>query len=208
MNNLPIYNALIDSEEDGLLVMSLVEYPATEFNWLAFNKDENQKTLTYSIQDEEKHILCGVVMLADTPIYRREFTGYEYYIQYQRETLEQMAEKMLFENTFNNIDLQHNGEILPKGAVVLRELFIKDSEKGINPKGFEDVPNGSLLCTYKVNDEELWSSCKNGTYQGFSLEGMFTVSKAENFEKETEEDQQTEQEIYNLIELIKEKLKK
>lgn len=195
---LPLYNALINNEEDGLLVMSLVERPATDFNWLTFNEDK--KPMTYSIQDEEKKILCGVVMLADTPIYRRDSDGFEYYIQYSKETLEKMAEKMLFENTFNNIDVQHNGEILPKGAVILRELFIKDSDKGISPKGFEDVPNGSLLCTYKVNDEKLWSNCKNGTFNGFSLEGLFTVSKAEKFDEEKE--------VLELIEKIKDKLKK
>lgn len=200
--NLPLYNALISNEEDGLLVMSLVETPATEFNWLCFNADD-KKPLSFSIKDEEKHILCGVVMNAETPIYRRDSDGFEYYIQYSKETLEKMAEKMLFENTFNNIDLQHNGEILPKGAVILRELFIKDSDKGINPKGFEDVPNGSLLCTYKVNDEKLWESCKNGTFNGFSLEGLFTVSKAEKFEDNTEE-----KEVLELIEKLKDKLNK
>lgn len=198
---LPLYNALISNEEDGLLIMSLVETPATEFNWLTFNEDK--KPMTFSIKDEEKHILCGVVMNAETPIYRRDSDGFEYYIQYSKETLEKMAEKMLFENTFNNIDLQHNGEILPKGAVILRELFIKDSDRGINPKGFEDVPNGSLLCTYKVNDEKLWGCCKNGTFNGFSLEGLFTVSKAEKFEDNTEE-----KEVLELIEKLKDKLNK
>ena len=209
---LPLYNAFLDAEEDGLLVMSLVERPATEFNWLCFEEDKRQ--VLFSVQDEDKHILCGVVMLADTPIYRRDADGFEYYIQYSKETLEQMAEKMLFNNTFNTIDIQHNGEILPKGAVVLRELFIKDSERGICPKGFEEVKDGSLLCTYKVNDEQLWGCCTNGTFNGFSLEGYFTVAKVENFSEQksedapVQEDQTTEQEIYNLIELIKEKLKK
>ena len=201
MNKLPIYNATISTEEDGLLVMSLVEYPATEFNWLCFEKEE--KPIKFAVQDEEKHILCGVVMLADTPIYRRDASGYEYMIQYQKETLELMAEKMLFDNTFNNIDLQHNGEILPKGDVILRELFIKDDERGISPKGFESVPNGSLLCTYKINNEDLWSCCKNGTFQGFSLEGIFTVS--ESFEKVDDED---EKEILDLIEKLKNKISK
>lgn len=203
MSKLPLYNATISTKEDGLLVMSLVDEPATEFNWLTFNEDK--KPMTFSVQDEEKHLLCGVVMNAETPIYRRDSDGFEYYIQYSKETLELMAEKMLFDNTFNNIDLQHDGSVLPKGAVILRELFIKDSDKGINPKGFEDVPNGSLLCTYKVNDEKLWSMCKNGTFNGFSLEGLFTVER-QKFTKDEYTDADVE-EIMDLINQIKNKKK-
>lgn len=193
---LPLYNAMIDNEGDGVLVMSLVETPATDFSWLCFTNE--QKPLSYSICDEEKHILCGVVMKAATPIYRRDQDGFEYYIQYSKETLEKMAEKMLYQGTFNKIDLQHDGKILPEGAVILRELFIKDTEKGISPKGFEDVPDGSLLCTYKVNDMRLWENCKNGTFNGFSLEGLFTVTRAEKDE---------ETEVLELIEKLKNKLK-
>lgn len=204
MINLPLYNATISSEEDGLLVMSLVDCPATETNWLYFSEDE--KPLTFSIQNEEHHILLGVVMLADTPIYRRDSDGYEYYIQYSKETLEMMSQKMLRDNTFNNIDLNHNGEILEKGIVELRELFIKDSDKGINPKGLESVPDGSLLCSYKVNNEELWKQCKDGHFNGFSLEGYFTPKKVE-MSKVNEEDEQ-EREIFELIEKLKNKINK
>lgn len=197
---LPVYNALIEDENDGLLVMSLVDEPATETNWLCFNEDK--KLQTFSVQDEEKHILLGVVMLADTPIYRRDSDGYEYYIQYSKETLEMMSQKMLRDNTFNNIDLNHNGEILEKGIVELRELFIKDSDKGINPKGLESVPDGSLLCSYKVNNEELWKQCKDGHFNGFSLEGYFTPKKVEMSKVDDES------EILDLIEQIKNKLHK
>lgn len=175
MNKLPIYEALISNEDDGLLVMSLVTYPATEKNWLAFN--DIKPIQKFSIEDDEKHVLLGVVMLADTPIFRRDVDGYEYYIKYSKETLEKMAEKMLVDNTFNNVDLQHNGEILQKGVVTLRELFIKDESKGVVPVGFEDIPDGSLLCSYKINNEELWESCKKGEFNGFSLEGLFTIEK-------------------------------
>lgn len=178
--DLPIFLAQIENEEDGLFVMSLVSMPATEKDWLCYNS--NKEIQKFAVQDEEEHILCGVVMLADTPIYRRDAEGREYYIKYSKETLKVMAEKMLFDNTANNIDMQHDGKLLPKGMVSLRELFIKDVEKGINPVGFEDVADGSLLCTYKVNDNDLWELCKNGEFNGFSLEGMFSITK-EVFQK-------------------------
>lgn len=173
--NLPIYNAEIKAVEDGVVVMSLVDEPATLTNWLCFNED---KPLNKFALVEDEQVLLGVVMLADTPIYRRDNSGFEYYIQYSKETLKVMAEKMLKEGTFNNISIMHNGEVIPKGIVTLRELFIKDSAKGIAPKGLEEVTDGSLLCAYKVENKDLWEQCKNGTFNGFSLEGYFTTELA------------------------------
>lgn len=171
MDKLPIYNAVISDEEEGIFCISLVDEPATEVNWMAFNKNEKQE---FSIVSEEEHILCGPIMIADTPIYRRDESGYEYYIQYSKETIKQMAEKMLADGTFNNIDIQHNEQILDKGKVNLVELFIKDSSKGIAPN-YLDVPEGSLLANYKIHDEELWEAAKSGKLNGFSLAGIFST---------------------------------
>lgn len=171
---LPIYNAIINSDEDGVLAVSLVDAPATEVNWLAFGKQEK---LSFSF-DDIKHCLTAPLMVCDTPIYRND-NGYEYYIQYSAETLRVMAEKMLRDNTFNEIDFQHDGNIIEKGKVSLVELYIKDETK---PSPF-DVPNGSIICTYKINDNDIWNAATNGTFNGFSLEGIFEVIPY-NFSKE------------------------
>lgn len=178
MIKLPVYEALISNSEDGIVCMSLVDYPATEVNWVAFNKQE--EALKFAVTNEEEHILCGVVMVADTPIYRISPDGYEYYIKYSKETIKLMAEKWLQDSTHNKVDLMHNGNILEEGSASLVELFIKDESKGINPNYF-DVPDGSLLCTYKIHNEVLWDMCKNGTFQGFSLEGYFTVQETNEY---------------------------
>lgn len=166
-----IYDAVIDDEQDGIFIMSLVDEPATEVNWVCFNKDKKQQ---FAVANEEEHILAGVVMVADTPIYRVNELGEEYYLKFSKETIKQMAEKMLADGTHNNIDIQHNNQILDKGKVSLVELFIKDSSKGIEPN-YLDVPDGSLLANYKINDEILWKAAKEGKLNGFSLSGFFTT---------------------------------
>lgn len=193
MDKLPVYKALIADNEDGIYAVSLVDYPATEVDWMAFNKIDT----AYSIQDEDKHILCGPVMLANHPIYRRDENGYEYNIVYEKETIRIMAEKMLNDMSHNNIDINHNGKILDKGVVNLVELYIVDKDKGINPT-FIDVEDGSLMATYKVNDDELWEECKNGNLNGFSLAGYFTTEKVEL---------KKDKNIYTIMKSLKEKLK-
>ena len=134
-------------------------------------------------------------MLANSPIYRRDETGYEYNIVYSPETIKLMSEKMLRDNTFNNIDIQHNGEILSKGMVNLVEVFIKNEDKGIAPNFLKNIPDGSLIGSYKINDDVLWNMCKEGSLHGFSLAGFFNVAQIDKKKSK-----------YSMIKKIKEKL--
>ena len=170
-DKLPTYNALISDETEGIFVISLVDAPATETNWMCFKEQENIK---FSIVNEDEHILAGVVMVADKPIYRIAPDGSEYYIVFSKDVIKRMAEKMLDDNTFNNIDIQHDGNIIPRDKVKLVELFIADEQKGIKPN-YLDVPDGSLLANYKIYDDELWNMAKSGVLNGFSLEGVFST---------------------------------
>lgn len=173
--NIPTYSALISDDNEGILVISLVDAPATETNWMCFKEQENIK---FSIVNEDEHILAGVVMVADKPIYRIAPDGTEFYIVFSKDVIKRMAEKMLSDNTFNNIDIQHDGNIIPHDKVKLVELFIADEAKGIKPN-YLDVPDGSLLANYKIYDEQLWQMAKSGTLNGFSLEGVFTTVRYE-----------------------------
>lgn len=175
-DKLPIYNALISDENEGIFVISLVDAPATETNWMCFKEQENVK---FSIVNEDEHILAGVVMVADKPIYRIAPDGTEYYIVFSKDVIKRMAEKMLDDNTFNNIDIQHDGNIIPRDKVKLVELFIADESKGIKPN-YLDVPDGSLLANYKIYDDELWNMAKSGVLNGFSLEGVFSTIRYEH----------------------------
>lgn len=196
--NLPIYQALIEDDQMGAFCLSLVSSPATEVNFEVFNKEEQMQ---FAIADEEKRMVRGVFMTAEKPIYRRDEAGREYYIVFSKEVLRQLAENFLKNGYNQNVDRQHDMEFIKD--VNLQELFIKDTEKGISPVGFESVPDGSLFCQYHVVNDEVWNQIKSGEFKGFSLAGVFSVSE-ESFRNE-------EDELYNecvdLIEKIKNKIK-
>src|SRR5574344_1821830 len=104
-NNLPVFNIVLDSEEDGLQLVSLVDYPAVCESFLKFK--EEHKTLTFTT-DNEQHIISGVSLLADTPIYRCDEFNNEYYVVFTKETIKQLVEKYNKENKTNITSLQHN----------------------------------------------------------------------------------------------------
>ena len=195
MFKIPIYKALITEEYEGMAVISLVDYPAVESDWVAFNKHEEK--VQFKVEDEEKKVILGVVMRANFPIFRRTETGFEYYIEFDADTIRQMARKYLKDGFQNNISIMHNGELI-KDGVYREEFFIKDDEMGISPKGFDDIENGSLFARFKIDNDNIWNDIKEGKFKGFSLEGLFEV-------QETEEEQEY-REIVDLINKIKNKL--
>ena len=170
--NRPIYEALVTSEDAGMLRISLVDLPAVESNFLAFAKEGEKPAHLYFVRDEERRIVRGVVMRADYPILRRN-GDYEYFIVFRADTIRVMAEKYLAESRQNNVDEMHNHNNVDEVRMV--QYFIKDTAAGIAPAGFEDIADGSLFAEFHVLNDEVWAKVKDGTYRGFSLEGAFEL---------------------------------
>lgn len=201
-NNLPLFEACIDTKdsETGIFVISLVDSPANERDFVAF--EEVKQIQTYSIANDEEQKVFGLIMEADKPIYRRNEQGFEYYITYNRKTIEAMTEKYFKMGLQNNVDTMHNFEL--EEGITLTQMFIKDSEKGVNPTGFEDVNDGSLFAEFHVENNEVWNDIKEGKYKGFSLAGVFIQNEV----KEIKETYNKENKILNKMNKVKEMLRK
>ena len=172
IDNIPVFQALVDDEGTGMLRISLVDTPAVMSDFLAFS--EEKVPVMYRVQDEEKRLVRGVVMRADFPIYRRDARAGEYYIIYKADTIRIMAEKYLLESRQNNVNLMHEDGSDVDGVQMV-QYFIKDSASGVSPEGFDDIADGSLFAEFHVVNDEVWDEIKAGTYKGFSLEGIFDL---------------------------------
>ena len=182
----PVFNVEVETTNDGVWAISLVDAPAVDSEFLLFNKQEKpeNKQFNFSIENEEKHNILGCVLRADYPIYRYDSERGEYYLNFSKEVIEKMTAKMLKLGTFKNVDLNHDENYDVEGMSLL-QMFIKDSEKGINPVGFEDVADGSLFAVYHVDSFDLWNKIKEGKFNGFSVEAFLTIY--EQFNKNNEE---------------------
>ena len=172
IGGIPVYDAMILDGDSGMLKISLVDDPAVMSNFQAF--DAQKKLLMYEVADEEKRLVRGVIMRADFPIYRRDPQMGEYYIMYKAETIRQMAEKYLVENRQNNFNLMHEEDSDVEGVQMV-QFFIKDSAAGVSPANFDEIADGSLFGEFHVVNDEVWDQIKEGTYKGFSLEGVFDL---------------------------------
>ena len=172
IGGIPVYDAQILDEDSGMMRISLVDDPAVMSHFQAF--DSQKKMQMYSVTDDEKRLVRGVVMRADFPIYRRDEQMGEYYIIYKADTIRQMAEKYLVENRQNNFNLMHEEGSDVEGIQMV-QFFIKDSAAGVNPEGY-DVADGSLFGEFHVTNDKVWDQIKEGTFKGFSLEGVFDLT--------------------------------
>lgn len=170
IGGIPVYDALITDEETGMMKISLVDDPAVMSDFLAF--DNIRKMQMYSVTDDEKRLVRGVVMRADFPIYRRDERMGEYYIIYKPETIRKMAEKYLAESRQNILNAMHRGEDLPD--IYMVQYFIKGD--GVSVTGFDDIADGSLFAEFHILNDEVWEAVKKGDYKGFSLEGFFDLA--------------------------------
>lgn len=170
---LPLYELKIveDLKDDAeVSYVALVDKPAIMKDFQVFSE---QKKQIFQITNEEKHIISGPLMLADTPIYRNNKKFGEHYIFFSPETIKDIAIKFSKKGYQKNVNLMHNSNKKVDGLVMF-ESFIYDKERGIQPMaGYEDAKFGSWFGSFFVENEDVWDQIKNREFKGFSVEGYF-----------------------------------
>ena len=198
IGGLPVFDALVPDEDTGMLKISLVDIPAVMSDFLVFNAEKEFQM--YSIQDEEKRLVYGVVARANYPILRISPKIGKYYIVFKPEIIRVMAEKYLAESRQNDVSTMHTTDV---EGVQMVQYFIKDSTRGVNPEGFADIADGSLFAEFHILNDEVWAAIKAGTYNGFSLEGVFDFIPEPDVAARPQEDETERQVKSEILSIIK-----
>jgi len=161
----PVYKMTIDELTEGVQYVSLVDLPAIEKPFQAFDKQTTQRFR----ETNEQRVLSGPLMLADVPIYREDSSYGQYYVVFDKATIRKIVQKYFKQGNQHNVNAFHNTEL---DGVFMFESYIIDKARGINPPiGYEDVTDGSWFGSFKVENEEVWENRK--AFTGFSVEGLF-----------------------------------
>lgn len=171
---LPIIELTLEELEQGIDATALVENPAIQRNWMAFKE---HKSYEFKTHNEEKRILAGALMVADFPMYRN-MNGKEFFVKFSSETIEQLADRMVLNNKLTAFNFEHDSK-KELADMHIQQFFIINTELGMDtPKGFDELPNGSLFAFVKVNNEQVWNDyVKTGIVKGFSIEGNFATKE-------------------------------
>lgn len=170
---LQVYKAQIDPSLTSDLEVSfigLVDKPAIEKNFQAFKDQQHKLKFVLS---EERQIISGPAMLADMLLYRNDSVLGEYYVQFDKPSIQTIVQKFCAKGFMQKFNLFHDDN-LQTSDVTMFNCFITDKELGIQPpKGFEDAPDGSWFISAQCGPIT-WPLVKSGQIKGFSVEGIFS----------------------------------
>ncbi len=173
---------LFIEEDQSIDFISLVKYPAIELDFMKFSKDSN---ISFAKIDVEKRIACGPAMIPDKMIIRyNQETNEEYYVYFSKDTIEKVAEQFLIQNKNYAVNLEHN-TVVNDISLVESWIVVDNNNDKSKALGY-DVPIGTWMCSFKINDDTIWNDIKEGDYRGFSVEGYF-VEKFSAINDEIEE---------------------
>jgi hypothetical protein len=171
-----IYDIVVNyDDETGIESNSAVQSPAVEIERIAFSEDK----LMYDSDDSQQKFI-GVSILADTPIKRiNKKTGEIFYTRFTKENIRIMVNKFIKEGRNNNMTYNHTDKVI-KNIYLVENFF---QEKGrVETTLFKDIPDGSWITTYWVEDKEQYNMLKNDPkFKGFSIE--INVKLQEMFSK-------------------------
>ena len=131
---------------------------------LPFSKQEFQTI------DNEKRLVTAPVMIAETAIPRFNPDLGKYYVKFSKDTIEKMMKKYFKENKIHKVNTNHDPRQQKDGIYMMESYIVGDRT---DSKIFPDLPEGSWVATYYVDNDEVWQKIKEGEYNGFSLEGYF-----------------------------------
>ena len=183
----------IRSEEDGVFAVSLVENPATDENWVALS----QQQIELKVANEDRRVVVGVALVPEKRIYRK-LADKEFNIFFSKETISKAQELYMKNLNVNNVTSEHEKPV--KGASVIESWIVEDSKKDKSNLYKLNAPVGSWVIMMKIYNDEEWQQVKDGSYKGFSIEGMF-----QGFEELETSKQLSDDEV--LIDKIKEIIK-
>lgn len=170
----------LDLKQQGIQNIALVDAPAMMQEWLMFSE---HKPIEFKMSlQEEQRIVTAPVIIADLPIYRKvpskdnPNVTEEFYVVYKKDTNMQILQKYMLDGNQKKVKLTHDTSNLSKGVYVF-EVFMSDESRGIqSPKGF-DLPDGTIYCSMKIDNPDIWDKVKKGEVKGVSLEGFFDLQQ-------------------------------
>lgn len=170
---------LIDEDESEVYAISLVDSPAIESDFVYLSKE---KPKFINLESEEKHIIYGPALRPNFPIYRNDGEN-EYYIEFSRKCVENLAQKFLKQNYQFNFTTDHKEDA--HGITVVESWIKADlrNDKSLVLGLDDNLPVGSWIIGCKVENEEIWKQVKEGTFLGFSVEAFCNLNEIK-FKKE------------------------
>ena len=167
-----LFELILQDEEDGIFANSLVAAGAIERDFVYFSNEVN-----FAQVSDEKRLVAGPMLIPNKKILRLTEDGERYYVYFSEQTIENVARKFMKNGFGAEVTLEHGQKT---DGVYLTELWLVEqpTKDKSNLYGFT-LPKGTLFAVYKVENDAVWEKVKDGTFNGYSIEGLFEHRKSD-----------------------------
>ena len=122
--------------------------------------------------DEDKRKVVGPLLIPNKLILRLDEENKPYYVYFSEDTVRDIAEKAMREKLLDNVNLEHNPEA-SVDAHMTSSWIVESTENDKSNIYDMNVPVGTWMGEFKVEDDSVWQMIKDGVVKGFSIEGVF-----------------------------------
>ena len=172
-----VYELILGDDDltDGVSTISFVQEPAHESKFMYFSKEDIKE---YKFGNhEEKMMVFGAALIPDQLIVRKGRDGEEPYdVFFSKETIEKSQELYFKRSQHTKSNVDH---MLAVDGISVVESWIKIDDNDKSKTLGLDLPDGTWVVGYKVDNEALWEGVKSGAVTGFSIEGQFVEDAIE-----------------------------
>jgi len=126
----------------------------------------------WSFSSDDEMIVTGPAMIPNALIPRKDEMGNLFHVYFSKETVKNIAKKFLQDNNAHNTDINHDDNVVTENTLLESWIVENPDMDKSTALGF-NVPEGTWMTSYKINNEETWQKIKAGELNGFSVTGNF-----------------------------------
>lgn len=123
-------------------------------------------------QIPDQKMVVGPLMIPNKLILRLDDNNDPYYVYFTESTIKSIAQKVMKDNVMHSLNLEHDPDSPVRGYMT-ETWLVEDAENDKSRSYGFNLPVGTWIGSYKIEDDVIWSMVKDGIVNGFSVEGFF-----------------------------------
>ncbi|MDO7874325.1 hypothetical protein Q5H93_06240 [Hymenobacter sp. ASUV-10] len=171
--DLPIYNYVMLDDKTGIDVISFVSEAAMEETFVALSAET---PIVQLAKDKTRYELTAPVIVPERLIRRNNIKGGPGYAKFSAAETDRVRSQFMRTGRIDLANTEHD-DARPVDAQLVELWAIEDPQRDKSAAlGFKNLPKGTLMATYRVNDPQYWADyVETSKVTGFSLQGNFGV---------------------------------
>ena len=161
------YRLTKPSDYKGLFKVSLVDDPAIQVNLMSFDSEKPE----FVFKDEEQRIIYAPALIPNKLIFRKDINGEPANVYFDAEMIRDLQVDYFRKNETKYTNLNHEAQDT-SGIFSFENWITLDKEVDKSFKMGFDVPVGTMMMGYKIDNDQVWEDIKAGNLKGLSIEAQ------------------------------------